>query len=172
MRNTFFRLWVHGILKVAEDSVCISPDLEPMFYIEIEKRLIEQGCEVAAVGGRSDHVHVLFTQNPLLSLHETMRFLQGISQRWYHLHDFDTGYYKFHWDAGYTAYSFSESLRLRLIDFVENQETIHEKVGYYQEMQRLNELHNVDTTDEEIQAEIAASKGKYELWQFAPIWEL
>ena len=172
MRNTFFKLWVHGIMKVADDSVSISPDLAPIFYLDIEKRLVEQGCEVAAVGGREDHIHVLFTQNPLLTLHETMRFLQGMSQRWYHLHDFYTGYYKFHWDAGYTAYSFSESVRLRLIDFVENQDEIHSKINFYQEMQRLNELHNVDASDEEMQSEIAASKGRYELRQFAPIWEL
>ena len=56
MRTTFFKLWVHGIFHIAENSVLIDPELEPLLHLEIEKRLIEQGSEVAAVNGTPDHV--------------------------------------------------------------------------------------------------------------------
>ncbi|MEY4937639.1 MAG: Transposase like [Bacteroidota bacterium] len=94
MRNTFFKIWIHGIIQIAPEHALIYPELTEIFYLEIEKRFIEQGCDVAAIGGEEDHVHFLFAQNPLISLHETMRFIQGISERWYQLRDFKSGYSK------------------------------------------------------------------------------
>lgn len=154
MRNTFFKLWVHGILTIEPEHSLIYPELEPIFHLEIEKRFIEQGCEIAAVGGREDHVHFLFAQNPLLSLHETMRFIQGISERWYQLRDFKSGYYKFKWQEGYCAYSVSESNLEKVKLFIENQEDVHQKMFLKEEIQYLNRLHNVDLRDEEIELEM------------------
>ena len=36
MRNTFFKLWIHAILRV--EHALIYPELEPIFYLEIEKK--------------------------------------------------------------------------------------------------------------------------------------
>lgn len=149
MRDTFFKLWIHGIIHVAENSVLIDPHLEPLLYIEIEKKLIDQGCDVAAVCGFADHVHFLFTQNPLLSLHETMRFIQGMTQRWYQLNDRLSGAYKFCWEEGYMAYSVSESNRVRVQKFIENQKNIHQKINYFEEQLQLNQYHQVDISDAE-----------------------
>jgi putative transposase len=154
MRNTFFKLWVHGILKTEPEHALIYPELAPIFHLEIEKRFIEQGCEIAAIGGQEDHVHFLFAQNPLISLHETMRFIQGISERWYQLRDFKSGYSKFKWEEGYCAYSVSESNLDKVRLFIENQEEIHVKMFLKEEIQYLNTLHNVDLRDEEIDKEI------------------
>jgi putative transposase len=154
MRNTFFKLWVHGILSTKPEHALIYPELTPIFYLEIENRFIEQGCEVAAIGGQEDHVHFLFAQNPLISLHETMRFIQGISERWYQLHDFKSGYAKFKWSEGYCAYSVSESNLDKVKLFIENQDEIHQKMFLKEEIQYLNTLHNVDLRDEEIDKEI------------------
>ncbi len=161
MRNTFFKLWVHGIIKTEPEHALIFPELEPLLYLEIEKRFIEQGCEIAAIGGQEDHVHFLFAQNPLLSLHETMRFIQGISERWYQLHDFKSGYYKFKWEEGYCAYSVSESNLGKVRLFIDNQLEIHQKMFLKEEIQYLNLLHNVDLRDEEIEEEI---KGWKQIW--------
>lgn len=154
MRTTFFKLWVHGIIHVAENSVLISPHLEPLLYIEIEKRLIEQGCDVAAVCGFADHVHVLFTQNPLLSLHETMRFVQGMTQRWFHLNDKLSGAYRFKWEDGYSIYSVSESNLNKTQQFIEKQKDIHLKINYYEELFQLNSYHKVDINDDYSGAEL------------------
>jgi putative transposase len=154
MRTTFFKLWVHSIVHVAENSVLIDPLLEPLLYLEIEKRLIEQGCEVAAIRGQADHVHFLFNQNPLLSLHETIRFVQGISQRWYHINDRLSGAYKFRWEDGYMAYSVSESNFKKTQQFIDNQKDIHLKINYYEEQLQLNYYHKVDIQDDKSDLEI------------------
>lgn len=158
MRNTFFKLWVHGIIKTEPEHALIFPELEPLLHLEIEKRFIEQGCEIAAIGGQEDHIHFLFAQNPLLSLHETMRFIQGISERWYQLHDFKSGYFKFKWEEGYCAYSVSESNLGKVRLFIDNQLEIHQKMFLKEEIQYLNLLHKVDLRDEEIEEEIKVWK--------------
>jgi putative transposase len=150
MRNTFFKLWVHTILKTEDGTVTIDPNLEPLLHLEIEKRLIEQGCEVAAINGDSDHVHLLFLMNPLLSLHEVIRFVQGISQNWYHVHDFKSGWFKFKWQEGYCAYSVSESVLEKVQFYIEQQKTLHAHLSYLEEINQLNLLHKVDVSDYDV----------------------
>ena len=147
MRDTFFKLWIHTILKIEDGGVTIQPELEPLLHHEIEKKLIEQGCEVAAVNGHFDHVHLLYQMNPLLPLHDVIRFVQGTSQRWYHLHDFQSGWYKFKWFDGYCTYSVSESAIEKVRFYIEQQKEIHQTLNFAEEMARLNFLHNVDTAD-------------------------
>jgi putative transposase len=147
MRDTFLKLWIHAILKTEDGTMAIQPELESLLYIELEKRLIEQGCEVATINGNLDHVHLLFLLNPLLSLHEIIRFIQGVSQRWYHTHDFKSGYFKFKWQEGYCAYSVSESAVEKVKLYIDQQKEIHAKTSFYEEIERLNMLHKVDMTD-------------------------
>jgi putative transposase len=147
MRNTFFKLWIHTILKTEDGTCTIQPELEPLLHLEIEKRLIEQGCEVAAVNGGCDHVHLLFLMNPLLPLHEIIRFIQGVSQQWYHRHDFKSGWFKFKWQEGYNAYTVSESVVEKVLFYIQEQKTLHTHLSYHEEVSQLNLLHKVDMTD-------------------------
>ena len=146
MRNTFFKLWIHGIFHTTGETP-IAEALEAMLYYQIEKQLVDQGCEVAAVGGRPDHVHFLFTQNPLISTHETFHYVKLITTRWYHRHDFNAGFNRFQWSEGYSAYSVSESLLEKTTHFIETQEEVHQRMGFYDEVNKLNALHNVDLRD-------------------------
>ena len=151
MRNTFFKIWIHGIFQTAPE-ILISPQLEAMLNYQIEKQLLEQGCEVSVVGGMPDHVHFLFTQNPLISTHETFHYLKMMTTRWYQQHDFQASFQKFQWAEGYCIYSVSESLMSKTQLFIENQAEIHLKMGYAEEVKRLNALHKVDVCDSDMEA--------------------
>jgi putative transposase len=170
MRNVFFKLWIHGIIRIEPEHALIYPELAPIFYLEIENKFIEQGCEFAAIGGQPDHVHFLFAQNPLLSLHETMQFIQGISERWYQLHDFKSGYAKFKWAAGYCAYSVSESNVSKVKTFIESQETIHQTMFLSEEIQFLNLLHHVDLEDEEIERDMENWRERFSFKHIGREW--
>ena len=146
MRNTFFKIWLHGIFQTHPETV-ISKPLEAMLHYQIEKQLIEQGCEVAIVGGMSDHVHFLFCQNPLVSTHETFHYVKMMTTRWYQQHDFQSSFQKFQWAEGYCLYSVSESLLSKTQIFIETQAEIHRRMGAKEEMERLNILHKVDMRD-------------------------
>jgi putative transposase len=146
MRHTFFKLWTHGIFQTPAETM-ISPELEAMLHYQIEKHLVDQGCEVSIVGGMPDHVHFLFVQNPLISLHDTFHFVKLMTTRWYQLHDFKASFHKFQWAEGYCAYSVSESLLPKTKIFIETQAAIHLKMGTLEEIERLNTLHNVDMRD-------------------------
>lgn len=148
MRNTFFKIWIHGIFHTTAETP-ISADLEPLLHYQIHKQLTEQGCEVTHVGGTLDHVHFLFCQNPLISTHETFHYVKLITTRWYQKHDFHSGFHKFRWGEGYCAYSVSESMLEKTSVFIENQAEIHQKMGFIEEMEKLNALHKVDLRDGE-----------------------
>lgn len=161
MRSTFFKLWVHCILHIAENSIVIHPELEPLLYLEIEKRFKEQGCEVVALNGMSDHIHILFSQNPLLTLHETIRFVQGVTQRWYQLHDFKTSWYKFKWQESYCAYSVGEPALDNTRFYIEKQQEIHVELNYWEEVDRLNVVHKVDMNDVVVDSDLQTWHNRY-----------
>jgi putative transposase len=143
--------------------VLIDPALQQSLYAEIENRLVEQGCEVKAINGQPDHIHFLFHQNPLLPLHDIMRFVQGMSQRWYQVHDTKTGWYKFRWDDGYCLYSVSESSIDKAQFFIEKQDEIHQSLNFWEERQQLNQLHKVDLSDEALELELKTWQNRFSI---------
>jgi putative transposase len=146
MRNTFFKVWIHGILLPAPETL-IAPELEAMLHYQIEKYLVDQGCEVSIVGGLPDHVHFLYAQNPLISVNETFHYLKMMTTRWYHNHDFQAHFNKFQWADGYCIYSVSQSILAKTKLFIHTQAAVHKEMSYREEIERLNALHEVDTRD-------------------------
>ena len=170
MRDTFFKLWIHGIFQTEPNKAYIHPELANVLYLEIEKKFIEQGCNLAAIGGQEDHIHFLFSQNPLLSLHETMTFIQGITERWYQLRDVESDYSKFKWAHGYCAYSVSESGLEKTQSFIDNQVFIHKKMSLLNEISLLNKLHNVDVQDEEMENEMKVFEPRFSFKHIGDEW--
>lgn len=146
MRNTFFKLWVHGIIKIHAQSVLIEETMSDLLYVQIEKNLKIQGCEVKTVNGISDHVHFLFEQNPLQSVHNTMQYVQKATEQWYGERDFNTIWARFRWEESYCAFSVSPSGLEKVEAYIARQKEIHEEIGYEEEIKELCRVHNADMT--------------------------
>ncbi len=144
MRHTFFKLWVHGIIKVHEQSVLIEDTVSDLFCVQIEKNLKIQGCIVKSVNGKSDHVHFLFEQNPLQSVHNTIQYVQKATEQWYRDRDFNTVWARFSWQEGYCAFSVSPSGLEKVEAYIARQKEIHENIGYDEEIRELCRVHEVD----------------------------
>lgn len=146
MRDTFFKLWVHGIIKIHEQSVSIEETMSDLLYVQIEKNLKIQGCEVKLVNGISDHIHFLFEQNPLQSVHNTMQYVQKATEQWYRERDFNTIWARFRWQEGYAAFSVSPSSLEKVESYIARQKIIHEDIGYEEELKELCRKHEVDVS--------------------------
>jgi putative transposase len=81
-----------------------------------------------AIGGTSNHVHLLLAVPPALALAKLLQDLKGNSSKW--LNETSHG---FAWQSGYGAFSVSESRRQALIDYIGGQEEHHRKWSFEQE---------------------------------------
>lgn len=97
----------------------------------MSEQLIASGCPVAAVNGMPDHVHLLFMQNPKLSVTDIIKQVKGNTSHW--INEKKLISEKFAWQTGFAAFSVSDSHLDRVINYIKNQKTHHSQVTFESE---------------------------------------
>jgi putative transposase len=83
---------------------------------------------VLAIGGTSNHIHMLIALPPAVPLAKVIQDIEGNSSRWMGERE-----RLFSWQPGYGAFSVSESRRDAVISYIANQEEHHRKWTFEQE---------------------------------------
>ena len=104
---------------------------------------ILRNCESPAViiGGVDDHVHTLFCLSRNRALKDVVENVKKQSSKWYKARSANR---YFRWQAGYAAFSVSESLIRRVREYIANQEYHHSSVSVQDELRALFRRHNVE----------------------------
>jgi REP element-mobilizing transposase RayT len=95
-----------------------------------------------AIGGTSDHVHVLTRLPADLTIADCMRVVKTNSSRW--LKQRWPERRTFAWQGGYGAFSVSESNQLSVIRYIQDQPHHHRCISYQDEFLTLLKRHGVD----------------------------
>ena len=100
-------------------QICIETDL----YACIIAEATTLCCQVLAIGGMPDHVHLIVLLHPTTSVSSLMKQIKGVSS---HLmnHTLLPGK-NFRWQDGYFAFSMSRSHRDAAVLYVQNQKHHH-----------------------------------------------
>ena len=79
------------------------------------------------MGGVEDHLHLLISLPPTLSLGEAMKRLKSNTSKWIR----ETfGLQKFSWQEGYGAFSYGHSQLDKIITYIRNQERHHARRSF------------------------------------------
>ena len=141
MNHTYTKLWTHVVFSTKNREHLILPPLEPRLYTHIHDYMLELGCVVRIINGTSNHIHILFLQSPNKSLAEIIKNVKSNSSHWVNQNELSQK--KFSWQAGYGAFSVSESQVLRVHTYIANQKAHHLKEDFIGEYQHLIELHKL-----------------------------
>ena len=95
--------------------------------------------QVLAVGGITNHVHILLRLPPGLALVRAITLLKSNSSKWMNDHG-----KRFAWQEGYGAFSVSASNLPQVMLYVQNQEAHHRKVSFEEEYMALLRKHGVE----------------------------
>jgi putative transposase len=103
-------------------------------------------CPSIVVGGVEDHVHILGCQASTVALADWVKELKRQSSAWAKrrspkLQDFS-------WQAGYGAFSVSQSGKKKAIHYIANQAEHHRKETFQDEYRRLLKLHEIDWNEQ------------------------
>jgi REP element-mobilizing transposase RayT len=123
----------HSLNKVYVHAVLITKYRYPYFKGEIKTKIIEKikevfnenDCNVLAINGYYDHLHVLFLQNANISIMRLMKLVKGKTS--YYLNKELPETVKFGWSVGYGAFSVCPEHLDEKINYINNQETHHSK---------------------------------------------
>ena len=122
----------------------------PLITGEIKPDLIRYLAGIArdakspalAVNVMPDHAHLLVTLNKNLALSKLVQELKQGSSRW--INQQQKIQEHFHWQNGYGAFSVSQSVLSQVINYINNQETHHQKIDFQEELRELLRRHKIE----------------------------
>ena len=141
MSNPYTKLLVHIVFGTKSRSSSIPADLREELYSYIGGIVRTEGASLQAIGGMPDHLHLLVRVGPRLAISDLMGKVKANASRWLNRRG-NRGV--FGWQAGYGAFSVSESGVAAVTRYIANQEEHHRKRTFREELVELLDRHGVD----------------------------
>ena len=128
MSHTYSTNIVHCVFSTKGRVDMIPTNLRESLYAYLFGTARNLKIEVIAIGGTSNHVHILLSIPAKQSLSDSVRDLKANSSRW--MREEDT---KFAWQEGFGAFSVSSSQVPIVKNYIRNQEEHHRRRNFEEE---------------------------------------
>ena len=116
-------VYMHFVWTTEDRLPLIMPDIERDLYRCVQEICLTHHCEVLAIGGMPDHVHLLLKMSPTVSMATLMKEVKGGSSRFVS-ERLKPGEW-FRWRAHYGVFSVTPKDRERIQHYVQNQLAHH-----------------------------------------------
>jgi putative transposase len=136
---------VHCIFSTKDRRNTIPSHLQDRLWSYVGGIIRKLGCDLVAVGGTANHVHVLISLRPTTRLAETVQKIKANSSRWLG----EQGV-AFEWQKGYGAFSVSPSMVGTVTAYIRGQEEHHRKRNFDEEFLLLLKKSGVDFDKESV----------------------
>ena len=142
MPQSLCKIYLHIVFHIKTTSPEIDEEHLERLHNYIGQLVNSTGCKVIRVGGTSDHVHIIC----LLAKDETVSHLveemKRNSSRW--IKTLSTRYTAFAWQSGYAAFSVSQSVIEKTIEYVNNKKLHHQKLSFHDEYIQFLKLYHIE----------------------------
>jgi REP element-mobilizing transposase RayT len=99
-------------------------------------------CNSLIINGVADHVHILCQLSRTIAVANLLKELKASSSSWIKTKSNELQF--FQWQAGYGAFSVSQSNVEAVTTYIEQQETHHSTMSYQEEYRELCRRHSVE----------------------------
>jgi REP element-mobilizing transposase RayT len=131
MSQTFTNLLTHVIFSTKDRVASIRPDLRSDLHAYLGGIARNMKGQALVVNGPADHVHLLLWLPPTVAIAEALRVLKANSSRWVNE---SRGHNQFEWQAGYGAFSVSQSNAPAVMKYIREQEKHHRRMTFQEEL--------------------------------------
>lgn len=142
MANTFSQIYIQIVFAVHGRQNLIGSEWKEELYKYITGIVTNHGQKLIAIGGVSDHLHILIGFKPNLEISKLVQEIKANSSRFINKKQFVKG--KFGWQEGFGAFSYSRSQLDTVIRYIENQERHHTKKSFKKEFMEFLENFEVE----------------------------
>lgn len=120
----FWRSYGHFVWATKNREAHIAASFEQRLFEQVVNKAAENGCYVYAINGMPDHIHVVLTFPPKLSVADVAKVLKGSSAHFVN-HIIRPPEYHFAWQRGYGYLSLGHRQVADAIAYVERQKEHH-----------------------------------------------
>ena len=142
MAHTYTNILVHVIFSTKDRQAWLVPEIKERLFGYIGGIVRENGGRVMMVNGPSDHVHALVAMPATVSVADMLRVVKTNSSRWVHDEWPERG--DLAWQAGYGAFSVSQSAVDDVKAYIERQEEHHKRMSFKEEFLAFLKRHGIE----------------------------
>lgn len=146
MAGTFSQIYIQLVFAVKGRGSLIHPSWEDELYKYISGIVRNKEQKLLAINGMPDHIHILIGMKPSCCLSDLVREIKKSSNEWIKEKDFSK--FKFQWQEGYGAFSYSHSALDNVIVYINNQKEHHKKKTFQDEYKVFLKKFNIEFKDE------------------------
>ena len=142
MSQSLSRMLIHLVFSTKNRVCALAPPLQEELFPYLAGVLNNTGCPSLQAGGSVDHVHILFALSRTRTIAQVVEKLKTSSSQWIKTRSPD--YREFHWQAGYGAFSVSQSCAGRVVAYIRDQDRHHRTHSFQDEFRLLLKRYRVD----------------------------
>ena len=131
MAGTFSQIYIQLVFAVKGRESLIQPTWEEELFKYISGIVRNKEQKMLAINGMPDHIHLLIGMKPSCCLSDLVREIKKSSNEFINEKQFSP--YRFQWQGGYGAFSYSHSALDNVIAYINNQKEHHIKKTFQDE---------------------------------------
>ena len=142
MASTLTNLLYHIVYSTKHREPWIIPSLCDDLYDYIGGIIRGEGGVLLAIGGITDHIHIVARFKTEPSVAQMIKTIKAKSSKW--VNELPGRVDRFSWQIGYGAFTVSASQLPKVIRYVQNQEEHHRKTTFQEEFISLLKKHKIE----------------------------
>jgi len=142
MSQSLVKNLIHLVYSTKCRRPWISPEHRAALFAYQAGIFKEWECPALLIGGVEDHVHALFTLSKNHALKKIVEEVKKGSSKWMKMEGPRIG--DFYWQAGYGAFSVSQSNVESVSRYIQSQEEHHHKITFQDELRELFKRNGVE----------------------------
>lgn len=131
MSSTYSQIYIQIVFAVKGRQSLIQQSWEEELYKYITGIIQNKGQKMLAINGMPDHIHILIGMKPSCNLSDLVREVKKASNGFINEKKFCP--FKFEWQEGYGAFSYSHSALENVFGYIANQKEHHRKKSFREE---------------------------------------
>jgi len=131
MANTYTSIYIHFVFSTKNRENLIDKKVRSQLHAYLGGIAKEIKLVPLAIGGTSNHVHLLISMTTAISISKCLQLLKANSSRW--IHETFPSKMGFAWQVGYSGFSVSPKQIRNVKKYIDNQEEHHRKKSFEEE---------------------------------------
>ena len=146
MSGTFSQIYIQVVFAVKNREALIESAWEEELFKYITGIVQNKGQKLLTIHGTHNHIHILIGMKPSCCLSDLVREIKKASTNLINSRKMTK--FKFQWQDGYGAFSYSHSSLDKVISYIKNQKEHHRRKSFKEEYNEFLKKYEIDFKDE------------------------
>jgi len=131
MSQSLANLYIHLIFSTKDRHPFLTAEVRPELHAYMATVFADLKSPATLINSVEDHIHILFNMSRTIALAKAVEEIKKSTSKW--IKTKGDRFQKFSWQAGYGAFSVSESNTGAVANYIQNQEEHHRSKSFQEE---------------------------------------